>query len=91
MVEAPRIVELPATRLVGLSQVMSRLSDTTAALWGGFMRRRGEVSGRTTHSYVSMQIFPQGPKQLADPAASFTKWAAVEVQHFDRVPSGMAA
>jgi len=37
-----------------------------------------------------MQIFPNGPAQVADPDATFTKWAAVEVTPEGNLPEGMA-
>jgi AraC family transcriptional regulator len=37
-----------------------------------------------------MQIFPNGPAQVADPDATFTKWAAVEVSPEGSFPEGMA-
>jgi AraC family transcriptional regulator len=91
MEQKPQIVELPPKKLVGMSLVMSRIENKTAELWGSFMRRRNEVANRATDEFVSMQVYPKGPGQIADPAASFIKWAAVEVKDFDQVPDGMSA
>lgn len=90
MSREPQIVELPSKKLVGMSLKMSRTDDKTAALWQAFMPRRHEVPNRSTADYISMQVFPRGPAQLRDPTASFTKWAVVEVESFERVPEGMA-
>ena len=87
----PRIVELAPKLLVGMSLDMSRLDDKTGQLWGAFMRRRNEVTNRVTDEYISMQVFPKGVDQLADPAARFSKWAVVEVEDLDHVPDGMLA
>ena len=86
----PRIVELDAKQLIGMSKEMSRANDRTPELWRGFMPRRSEIAGRATEDFMSMQVFPRGPAQLGDPSASFTKWAAVEVESTDAVPAGMA-
>ena len=53
------------------------------------MPRQHEVTGRLTEDYISMQVFPNGPEQLSDPAADFKKWAVVEVHDFESVPEGM--
>jgi AraC family transcriptional regulator len=84
-------VELAPKLLVGMSLDMSRLDDRTGQLWGAFMRRRDEVTNRVTDEYISMQVYPEGVDQLADPAARFSKWAVVEVEDLDRVPDGMLA
>lgn len=87
----PRIVELSSKNLVGMSREMSRADDRTAELWRAFMPRRSEVTNRSTRDYISLQVFPDGPRQLADPAARFVKWAVVEVDAPGAVPVGMSA
>lgn len=87
----PRIVELASKTLIGMSREMSRVDDRTAELWRAFMPRRTEVSNRSTRNYISLQVFPGGPSQLADPEARFTKWALVEVESLDSVPQGMSS
>lgn len=74
-----------------MSLEMSRIDNKTGQLWGSFMRRRAEVTNRITENYISMQVYPNGPGQIADPAASFTKWAVVEVNDFENVPEGMSS
>lgn len=89
MVAEPQIIEREQTKLIGMSQEMSRVNDKTAQLWRGFMQRRHEIAGRSDKNFISMQVFPAGPSQLSDPNASFAKWAVVEVESFDSVPQGM--
>ena len=89
--QQPQIIESPPKKLVGMSREMSRIEDRTAELWGAFMPRRNEVTGRLTEDYISMQVFPNGPEQLSDPVASFTKWAVVEVHDFENIPGGMVS
>jgi len=86
----PQIVELSPKQLVGMSLEMSRSEDRTGELWAAFMPRRSEVEHRSTEEFISMQVYPSGPEQIADLAQKFTKWAVVEVSRFDRVPEGMA-
>lgn len=90
MSQQPQIVELETKRLVGLSQTMSRSADRTGELWGRFMPRRAEIANRSGQGFISMQVFPRGPAQIADPEAEFTKWAVVEVDAFTSVPAGMS-
>jgi AraC family transcriptional regulator len=89
MTVEPKIIELAETHLVGMHSDMSRSADSTPALWRSFMPRRGEVSQRSNSNFISMQVFPQGPAQVADPEATFTKWAAVEVSADSNLPEGM--
>lgn len=55
------------------------------------MSRRHEVQNRSSQDFISMQVFPSGASQLSDPAATFSKWAVVEVEEFPDVPQGMAS
>lgn len=89
MIREPQIVELGQTKLVGMSQEMSRTNDKTAELWRGFMKRRHEITKRSNQNFISMQVFSAWTSQLSDPAASFTKWAVVEVESFESIPQGM--
>jgi len=80
---------LAETRLVGISLEMSRRNDQTPTLWQKFMPQRGSIPNRTKTSFISMQVYANGPTEVADASASFTKWAAVEVEDFGSVPEGM--
>ena len=62
MAQVPQIVELAAKKLVGISQEMSRLDDKTPDLWRAFMPRRKDVVGRVSNAYMSMQVYPNGPR-----------------------------
>jgi AraC family transcriptional regulator len=89
MTAEPQIIERGQTKLIGMSHEMSRVNDKTAQLWRGFMERRHEITDRSDRNFISMQVFPDGPSQLSDPAAAFAKWAVVEVESLDSVPQGM--
>lgn len=91
MDQEPRFEELGPTKLVGISLEMSRTNDQTQKLWRSFMPRRNNISNRTATSFMSMQVFPDGANQVADPSAKFTKWAVVQVEDLDSVPEGMEA
>lgn len=87
--QTPEIVELAEKKLVGVSLNMTRAQDQTPILWRSFMPRRAEVPNRSSSDFISMQVYPGGPAQVADPTAQFTKWAVVEVESFESVPEGM--
>jgi len=89
MGQEPRFRQLEPTKLIGVSSEMSRANDQTPQLWQRFMPRRQTVLNRTSQDFMSMQVYPNGPKQIADSLAMFTKWAVVQVENFDAVPQGM--
>ena len=88
--QVPKIIELEAKLLVGISMEMSRMADRTPDLWRSFMPRRSEVKARSSTDYMSMQVYPGGADQVADPSALFTKWAVGEVVVRDTMPAGMS-
>jgi hypothetical protein len=79
----------PCAERVGMRATMSLAGDRTTELWRRFMPRRYEIKGRMDSSFISMQIFGDGPSPLVTPEAPFAKWAAVQVTNHDRVPEGM--
>ncbi|MGK0223114.1 MAG: AraC family transcriptional regulator [Limisphaerales bacterium] len=88
MAQEPKFVSLKQTLLVGRCLEMSRMQDRTPDLWRSFMPDRNTVSARSGDGFISMQVYPQGPDQVADPQATFTKWAVVEVENFDTATEG---
>lgn len=81
-----RIETIDPKKLVGKSLRMSFAENRTPELWKSFMPRRREISNAVSTDLISMQIF--GPSyDFNDPAAEFTKWAAVEVGDFDVFPA----
>ena len=72
MRQVPKIIELKPKLLVGIPMEMSRMADRTPDLWRSFMPRRDEVEARSSTDYMSMQVYPGGADQVADPSALFT-------------------
>lgn len=69
---------------------MSFANDRTGELWRSFMPRRREIASPTTRDLMSMQRFDAVfDWKKVDPAAEFSKMAAVEVSDFSQVPEGM--
>lgn len=88
--QAPKIVEIPARKLIGISKTMTIANDKTRELWQQFMPRRKEVEGKIGSCFYSMQVYSKD-LQMKDftPVTTFEKWAVVEVHNFDQVPEGM--
>jgi AraC family transcriptional regulator len=85
----PRLEIRAPKKLVGMRATMSLAGDRTTELWRRFMPRRNEIEGRTDSSFISMQIYGDGPSPLVAPERPFEKWAAVQVANHDHVPEGM--
>jgi AraC family transcriptional regulator len=84
----PRIENLAEKKLIGLNLRMSLLNNRTGALWQSFMPRRHEIKNTVSSNLISLQIYSPSHFKNFSPANEFTKWAAVEVRHFEDVPSG---
>jgi AraC family transcriptional regulator len=85
----PRIVNLPETKLIGISMKMTLAQNKTAELWRQFMPQREEVNNRANSKFVSMQVFESAQADPFSLETPFEKWAAVEVTDQDIVPQGM--
>ena len=87
----PRIEILESKKLVGMRMKMTFSDNKTGELWRQFMPRRGEVQGRLSSGFISMQIYDDLDDRGFRPETSFEKWAAVEVDPQQRVPDGIEA
>jgi AraC family transcriptional regulator len=84
-----RIEVLIEKKLIGQSRTMSFLDNTTEVLWREFMPRRDEIHNRIGTAFYSVQLYAADFFSQFNPAAMFTKWAAVEVSDYDTVPAEM--
>lgn len=75
--------------IVGNKNPMSFASDTTRELFQSFMPRRMTIPKRMSIETLCVQNYPEGFFRNFNPAATFEKWAAVEVSDFDSAPEGM--
>ena len=88
--KAPRIIEIPARKLIGISKSMSIANDKTSQLWQQFMPRRKEIINRVNQNFYSMQVYNKNlVMKDFTPTTVFDKWAVVEVHSFDQVPEGL--
>lgn len=85
----PKIVDLKSKNLVGLSQEMSLVDNTTFKLWKNFRQRSSEIVNRSSDDFISLQEYPANYFQEFSPITKYVKWACVEVEDFNSVPEGM--
>lgn len=84
-----RILQLQEKKLIGLKLKMSVANNKTGQLWGQFGPRIKEIKNRVSEDKISMQIYRPLYFQNFNPNSEFEKWAVVEVQDLDSVPSGL--
>lgn len=86
----PRIATLPPKKFIGQRVRMSLTNNKTAMLFQGFMPRRREIVNTVSNDIFCVQVYDSG-FNIHDfgPETEHTKWAAVEVTHFDDVPPAM--
>lgn len=86
----PRIELLSEKKLAGKHLTMSLSDNRTGELWRSFMPRRKEIRNNVSSDLISMQVYnPSYDFSTVNPAASFEKWAAVEVSDFSNIPPDM--
>lgn len=88
--QTPKIIEIPAKVLVGMSTIHSLVNRRTKELWSSFMPRRGEIQNRVDENLYSVQVYAPG-FQMQDfrPTTEFRTWAAVELPQNASIPNGM--
>ena len=84
----PKIVTLPAKKLIGYSIEMSLLDNQTQTIWQLFMPRLKEIKNAVSADLFSLQNYPENYFTNFTPETIFTKWAAVEVKDFENIPEG---
>lgn len=85
----PRLQTATEKLLVGTRLNMSLAQDTTGSLWRGFMPRIKEIENRCGTELYSVQFYDETYFESFNPARTFEKWAAVEVNHVARMPHEM--
>lgn len=80
---------LLSKKLAGKNVNASLLEPKSAALWGGFMPLLKEIKNRIGTDLFSVQLYGEDYFNRFNPANTFTKWAAAEVQSGDGLPDGM--
>ena len=85
----PKIIDLTEKKLIGMNLEMSLVQNKTGALWGSFVPRIKEIENRVSTDKISLQVYPELYYQNFKPINTFEKWAAVEVDNYDKIPNGM--
>lgn len=85
----PRIEILQEKTLVGNNIKMSIANNKTGLLWGQFAPRIKEIQNRVSTDKISLQLYPSSYFDRFDPTCEFEKWASVEVDNTNQIPSGM--
>ncbi|TRX02715.1 GyrI-like domain-containing protein [Flavobacterium gawalongense] len=85
----PRIETLAEKKLIGKRIQMSLANNKTRELWQRFMPRRKEIQNNIGFDLYSMQVYDALYFDNFNPNATFEKWAAIEVSHFNTVPNEM--
>lgn len=86
-----RIENLTEKKLIGKHTTMSFVENKTFQLWSSFMPRRKEIKNSVDSDLYSLEVFPVGYFDHFNPENKFEKWAAIEVENFDFIPSEMEA
>ena len=84
----PKIVELPAKKLIGLHQTMSLSENKTADLWKNFMQQRHHIKHAVNNELISLQIYDSHYFKNFQVSHVFEKWACSAVAHFEEIPEG---
>lgn len=85
----PRIEELTAKKLVGISLRMSLVNNKTGQLWQSFMKRKSEITSRKSDELFSLQVYNANYFEEFNPNNEFTKWALAEVSDLNNIPIEM--
>ena len=82
----PKIIILASKNLVGMKTNMSLVHNKTGILWQNFMPKRKQIKHVISNDLYSMQLYDTDYFVHFTPQNTFTKWACVEVSHFENLP-----
>ena len=89
--QQPKIINIEARKLVGLSIQTSLADNKTRELWQGFKPRVKEIKNSVSTDFYSIQVYESGfDMRQFNPQTEFEKWAAVEVADFDNTPNSLS-
>ncbi|UNY99553.1 GyrI-like domain-containing protein [Zhouia spongiae] len=87
----PRIETFPQKKFIGKRIKMSLAGNKTLQLWQSFMPEKSKVKDVTGTELYSIENYTPDYFKIFNPAATYEKWAAVEVCNLENVPEGMEA
>jgi AraC family transcriptional regulator len=84
----PKIVTIPAKKLIGYSVEMSLIDNKTFSIFSQLMPRLKEITNPKSADIFCIQVYDADYFTNFTPETQFTKWAAVEVKDFSTIPDG---
>ena len=84
----PKIVTLPAKKLIGFSIEMSLIDNKTFSIFSQLMPRLKEITNAKSADIFCVQVYDADYFTNFTQETLFTKWAAVEVKDYDTIPNG---
>lgn len=88
--QEPRIVTISELKLVGKRIQTTLAENSTGKLWQSFGPYKKEILHPANTNLYSVQIFAEDQDfEKFTPQTRFEKWAAIEVDRFDKLPDGM--
>lgn len=85
----PEIKQFPGAFIIGKRQEMSLINNPIQALWQGFLPLKDGITNRCTSDHIALVNYPEDYFQGFDPAKTFERWAAVEVDSLDDIPTDL--
>ena len=85
----PKIKTLTEKKLIGTYIEMSFIENKTFELWSSFMPKRKDIQNTIDNNLYSLEVFSPDHFDNFDPAKTFQKWAAIEVQNLENIPENM--
>lgn len=85
----PRIEKIQEKKLVGKKLKMSYVDYRIVELWSSFMPRRKEIKNNLTSDLIPLVVYPMSHFVNFKPTNEFERWATVEVENYDEVPTDM--
>jgi len=83
---------IDAKHMAGMNIGTSPANSNAHQIWKAFMPRRKELSGPEDDVFYSLQDYPDNyPWEAFDPTATFTTWAAREINSNSDLPDGFSS
>ena len=85
----PKIKTLKSKTLIGQSEKMSMLNNSTGNLFRKFMPRRKEILNPINNNTFDLRTYPKNYFDHFDPSIEFVKQALIEVSEVSEIPDDM--
>lgn len=82
-----KIITIDSKKMIGFSTPTSLSNDQTAKIWQQLMSRRSEINHAKNSNLYSLQVYDFESFNSFSITTIFTKYALVEVDHFENIPN----